>query len=250
MAQEHELTDRVAVIVGGSGEIGAATARRLARLGASVVLTYHKQRDAAERIIRELDGERHFAVPADVGEAPSLAELGAFVSERCGRADILVNAAGFTRSIAHRDLDALDDAFIDRMFQVNWRGSFGAIRTLAPLLKASGDGLIVNISSIAGTTGIGSNIAYCAVKAGIDVMTRSLARALAPDIRVMAVSPGVVDTDFVPGRDADFNERVAKTIPLRRIATADDVADAILACATHLRYSTGAIITVDGGRSL
>ena len=113
---------------------------------------------------------------------------------------MLVNAAGFTKPVPHADLDALDDALIDRMFAVNWRGQFAAIRTFAPMLKASGDGLIVSISSIAGQTGIGSSIAYCAVKAGIDVMTKSLARALAPEIRVMGVAPGVVDTGFVPGR--------------------------------------------------
>jgi 3-oxoacyl-[acyl-carrier protein] reductase len=133
---------------------------------------------------------------------------------------------------------------------VNWRGQFAAIRAFAPMLKASGAGLVVSISSIAAMTGTGSSVAYCAVKAGIDVMTKSLARALAPEIRVMAVSPGVVDTGFVPGRGADFNEKVSAATPLRRIATADDVAAAIVACATHLGYSTGTTIVVDGGRAL
>jgi NAD(P)-dependent dehydrogenase (short-subunit alcohol dehydrogenase family) len=118
------------------------------------------------------------------------------------------------------------------------------------MLKASGDGLIVSVSSIAGFTGAGSSIAYCAAKAGIDVMTKSLARVLAPEVRVLAVSPGVVDTQFVPGRGADFNEKVAASTPLRRIADADDIAAAIIACATMLGYSTGHIIQVDGGRAL
>ena len=136
------------------------------------------------------------------------------------------------------------------MFQVNWRGQFAAIRTFAPLLKASGDGLVVSISSIAGFTAIGSNIAYCAAKAGIDVMTKSLARALAPEVRVLAVSPGAVDTPFVPGRGADFNATMAFTTPLGRIGVVEDVAAAIAVCATHLGYSTGHIIQVDGGRAL
>jgi len=118
------------------------------------------------------------------------------------------------------------------------------------MLKASGDGLIVSISSIAGANGQGSSVAYCAVKAGIDVMTKSLGRALAPEIRVMAVSPGAVMTGFVPGRGVEFNTKTAATTPLKRVATADDVAEAVLACATHLRFSTGSIIVVDGGRSL
>jgi len=133
---------------------------------------------------------------------------------------------------------------------VNWRGQFAAIRTFAPMLQASGDGLIVSISSIAGQTGTGSSIAYCATKAGIDVMTKSLARALAPTVRVLGVAPGVVDTGFVPGRGAEFNAKTAASTPLRRVATADDVAQAVLACATTLRFSTGTTLVVDGGRSL
>ena len=112
------------------------------------------------------------------------------------------------------------------MFQVNWRGQFAAIRTFAPLLKASGDGLVVSISSIAGLHRRRLvNLAYCAAKAGIDVMTKSLARALAPEVRVLAVSPGVVDTDFVPGRGADFNEKVAASTSRSGASpTAEDVA--------------------------
>jgi 3-oxoacyl-[acyl-carrier protein] reductase len=136
------------------------------------------------------------------------------------------------------------------MFAVNWRGQFATIRTFAPLLKASGDGLIVSISSIAGTNGIGSSVAYCAAKAGIDVMTKSLARVLAPEVRVLAVAPGVVDTGFVPGRAADFNAKTAATTPLKRIATVDDIASAIVACATQLGFATGTTFVVDGGRSL
>ncbi|RYX98881.1 MAG: SDR family oxidoreductase, partial [Bradyrhizobiaceae bacterium] len=160
------------------------------------------------------------------------------------------NSAGYTRPIPIGDLDALTDDFIDDMFKVNWRGQFAAIRAFAPLLKASGDGLIVSISSIAGLNGVGSNLAYAAIKAGVDTMTKSLARALAPAVRVMAVSPGVVATDFVPGRDAAALEKVAPTIPLKRVATAADVGRAIAACATHLTYSTGSLIVVDGGRAL
>jgi 3-oxoacyl-[acyl-carrier protein] reductase len=162
----------------------------------------------------------------------------------------LVNAAGFTKPVPHADLDALDDDLIDRMFEVNWRGQFATIRTFVPLLKASGDGLIVCISSIAALTGVGSSIAYCAAKAGIDVMTKSLARVLAPEIRVLAVSPGVVDTAFVPGRGAEFNAKVAAAAPLQRIGRPEEIAAAILACATHLTFSTGSTIVVDGGRAL
>jgi NAD(P)-dependent dehydrogenase (short-subunit alcohol dehydrogenase family) len=163
---------------------------------------------------------------------------------------ILVNSAGHTQAVPPGDLDGLTDELIDDILRVNFRGVFATIRAFAPLLKASGDGLIVNISSIAGFTGSGSNLAYSAAKAGIDVVGDALARALAPAVRVISVSPGVVDSSFVPGRGAEFNAKAAATMPLRRVGTVDDVAAAVQACATTLRYATGTRIVVDGGRHL
>lgn len=247
------LTQKVALVLGGAGGIGAAASRLLADAGATVVVAHRpgeRGAEAAAAVLATLSGHGHSAVPVDIAETPTLLAAREAIAARHGRLDILVNAAGFTKPVPHAALDQLDDELIDRMFQVNWRGAFAAVRTFAPMLKASGDGLIVSVSSISATTGVGSSIAYCAVKAGIDVMTKSLARALAPEIRVLAVSPGVVDTGFVPGRGADFNDKVAATTPLRRIATADDIAGGILACATHLGFSTGNVIVVDGGRSL
>lgn len=246
------LEGKVALVVGGAGAIGGATSRMLAQAGATVAVTHMpSEADArsAQALIAEL-GDSHAAFPADVSDTQTLIAVRDQIAARYGRLDILVNAAGFTRPVPHADLDALTDELIDRMFQVNWRGQFASVRTFAPLLKASGDGLIVSISSIAAFTGVGSSIAYCAAKAGIDVMTKALARALAPEIRVLAISPGVVDTAFVPGRGADFNDKVTNSTPLKRIAEADDIAAAITACATMLGYSTGHIIQVDGGRAL
>jgi 3-oxoacyl-[acyl-carrier protein] reductase len=253
MACSFSLKDKVALIVGGAGGIGAATARRFSESGARVVITNRAgpgKAATANALLATFTGEGHSAFTADVADTTTLIALREAVVARYGRLDILVNTAGFTKSVPHSDLDALDDDLIDRMFQVNWRGQFAAIRTFASLLKASGDGLIVSVSSIAGTTGSGSSIAYCATKAGIDVMTKSLARALAPQVRVLGVAPGVVDTGFVPGRGADFNAKTSATTPLKRVATAHDLAEAILCCATHLTFSTGTTIVVDGGRSL
>ncbi len=247
------MDSKVVLVVGGAGSIGAEVARLFAGEGARVVITHRNAAEAAAHAagtLTTLSGGGHAALAADVAQTATLVALREEIVRRYGRLDVLVNAAGFTKPVPHADLDALDDELIDRMFAVNWRGQFAAIRTFAPLLKASGDGLIVSISSIAGSNGIGSSIAYCAAKAGIDVMTKSLARALAPEVRVLAVAPGVVDTSFVPGRGADFNDKTAATTPLKRIATTHDVASAILACATHLRFSTGTTIVVDGGRSL
>jgi 3-oxoacyl-[acyl-carrier protein] reductase len=247
------LDGKVVLIIGGSGGVGAATARLFADAGAMVAVT-HSARPAsagkAEALLQTLEGDGHSSFAVDVASSATLITLREAIAARYGRLDILVNSAGFTKPVPHADLDALSDDLIDEIFKVNWRGQFAAIRIFAPLLKASGKGLIVSVSSIAATTGVGSSIAYCAAKAGIDVMTKSLARALAPEIRVLAVSPGVVDTQFVPGRGPDFNDKVAATTPLKRIGTVDDVAQAILASATHLSFSTGHTIIVDGGRGL
>jgi 3-oxoacyl-[acyl-carrier protein] reductase len=253
ISMTKQLSGKVAVIVGGSGGIGEACAHLFADAGALITLTHRPGPDKAEKaysILQKLSGDRHLAVAVDIGETATILALRDRITSYYGRCDILINSAGFTKPVPHHDLDALDDALIDRMFAVNWRGQFAMIRAFTPLLKRSSEGLIVSVSSIAGSTGQGSNIAYCATKAGIDVMTKSLGRALAPEIRVLGVSPGVVDTGFVPGRGTEFNEKTAATTPLRRVATANDVAKAILACATHLPFSTGTTLVVDGGRSL
>jgi 3-oxoacyl-[acyl-carrier protein] reductase len=253
-APRERLDGEVAVITGGAGAIGAATARRLAALGARVVLLQRGALDGAHALLAELpgqgEGRDHFALRASVTDSATLADAAAQVAERTGGATLLVNAAGFTKPVPAANLDALDDALIDAVFAVTWRGSFAAIRAFAPQLKASGDALVVNVSSIAAFTGLGSNLAYAAAKAGMDATTRALAKTLAPQVRVLAVSPGVVDTPFVAGRDAGFNERVGATLPLRRVGVADDVAAAIVACATSLRYATGSVFVVDGGRHL
>lgn len=247
------MEGKVVLVVGGAGSIGAAAAVRFAELGARIAITHRDSPTAASAaadVLQTLPGEGHAALVADAARTDTLEALRAEIERRFGRLDVLVNAAGFTKPVPHADLEALDDELIDRMFVVNWRGQFATIRTFAPLLKASGDGLIVSISSIAGTTGVGSSIAYCAAKAGIDVMTKSLARVLAPEVRVLGVAPGVVDTNFVPGRGADFTARTAATTPLKRVATAEDIAAAVVACATQLRFATGTTFVVDGGRSL
>jgi 3-oxoacyl-[acyl-carrier protein] reductase len=251
MTYPVSLQGKVALVIGGAGDIGRASGRMLAEAGAVVALTHRpgKSNEASD-LAAALPGTGHGAFPADVADTSSLLALRNAIQARYGRLDILVNAAGFTKPVPHADLNALTDELIDEMFRVNWRGQFAAVRTFAPMLQERGDGLVVSISSISAVTAVGSSIAYCAAKAGIDVMTKALARALAPKVRVLAVSPGVVDTGFVPGRGPDFNDKVAASTPLKRIATPDDIAAAVVACATHLAYSTGTIIVVDGGRAL
>ena len=244
------LTGQVAVIAGGNGGIGYATATRLARAGARVVLLVRSDLAKAQTRANELPGTGHGAVLASIDNSEELKRAAAEVAAQWGRADILVNTAGITKAVPHKDLDALDDALIDEMFISTWRGPFATIRAFAPMLRVSGNGLVVNISSIAATTGVGSNVAYCAAKAGLDVMTVCLGRALAPEIRMINVSPGVVQTTFVPGRDQAWSDKQAAAAPLKRVGLPDDIAAAIEACATTLKFATGTTIQVDGGRHL
>jgi 3-oxoacyl-[acyl-carrier protein] reductase len=245
-----QLAGKVAVVVGGSGGIGAEICAHLAQAGATVVLTYCKGREAAERILAGLPGKGHWAKQVSVDDSAGLKILAAEVESRHGRCDILVNCAGITRFVPHADLEALDDQLIDDIFRTNWRGAFAAVRAFRPLLHLTRSGLVINISSIAGATGMGSNVAYCASKAALDAMTKSLARALAPEIRVVSVSPGLVDTEFVKGLDQRWRDEQAARTPLKRLATPAEIGAAVLAVATLLPYSNGCIIPVDGGRPL
>ena len=247
----ERLDGKVAVITGGTGAIGMACAHRLSRLGAHCVLLYHRESaQAAQTKAEALTGSGHCAMRVQVTDSASLKTAAESVMQRYGRIDILINSAGYTQPVPAADLEALTDELIDDILQVNFRGVMASIRAFMPMLQASGDGLVVNISSIAAFTGTGSNLAYVAAKAATDVVGDALAKAFAPRVRVVSVSPGVVDTGFVPGRGADFNEKAAATIPLKRVGTADDVAAAVQACATTLRYMTGTRLVVDGGRHL
>lgn len=246
------LDGKVAVIAGGLGAIGYASARRLAALGATCVLLHRKGDDAAARAasLPAGAGQRHSALRADIVDTPSLQQAAADVQAGYGRCDILVNSAGHTRPVPAADLDGLTDELIDDLLRANFRGVFATIRAFAPLLKASGDGLVVNVSSIAGFTGVGSNLAYVAAKAGLDVVGDALAKALAPAVRVVSVSPGAVESTFVPGRGEQFKAQMASSTPLGRIGLPEDVAATVEALATTLRFVTGTRIVVDGGRHL
>ncbi len=244
------LTGKVALVTGGAGGIGSAICQTLAQAGASVVITYNTDSAKANALLETLPGNGHAVVQASVTDSESLGKLADFVTQRYGRLDILVNNAGITTPVPHDDLDGLTDDWIDRIFQTNWRGSFAMIRACKALLLATGNGLVVNISSVAAQTGIGSNVAYCASKAAIDSLTRSLARALAPQIRVVSVSPGWVMGEYASRVDPVYLQAQVEATPLGRLATSDDVASAVLALATTLTFTTGSIIPVDGGRPL
>jgi 3-oxoacyl-[acyl-carrier protein] reductase len=243
----------VAVVTGGTGGIGAAICIALATAGFAVVVGFRRSAATAERLVAELPGSGHAALMSPVTDSAALQALAAVVGERYERCDVLVNCAGTTRFVPHGDLDGLDDALIDDILATNVRGSFAAIRALWPLLRTCGrpgGGVVVNISSIAARTAMGSNVMYCASKAAVDNMTQSLARALAPAVRVVSVSPGLVDTEFVKSLDPEWRDQQAARTPLGRLAAPEEVAAAVVAAVRDLTFTTGCVLSVDGGRPL
>lgn len=245
-----DLVGKVAVIVGGSGGIGAATAQLFAARGAKVVIGYRSQAEKAEALLENLTGAGHKALSVSITDSASIAAFRDVVMDKFGSVDVLINAAGTTTPVAHYDLDGLTDEIIDEVFASNWRGVFATIRAFTPMLKASGDAVIVNVSSIAAFKGFGSSVAYCGAKAALDSMTHTLALALAPEIRVLSVSPGMVATGFVPGRTQEQIEKAGAATPLKKVAKPEHVAQTILAVVTLMPLSTGIRIPVDAGRAL
>ncbi len=244
------LAGRVALVTGGSRGIGAATAMALADAGARVIVTHRDSEEGARRVVRALPGAGHRYHQASATDSRALNALAQDVAATEGRLDVLVNNAAMTKVIPHDDLHALDDDFFDRVMDTNVRGAFATIRAFRKLLDGEGGGVIVNISSLASRKGNGSNVAYCASKAALDNMTLSLARALAPGIRVLSVAPGLVDTELTRSWDADRRQEMLDRTPLGRLATVDDVAEAVLAAVVSLPSTTGVSIPVDGGRPL
>ncbi len=244
------MQNQIAVVTGGGGGIGSAICQRLATAGAKVVLTYSKSKERTETVAASLAGDGHITIQTSVDDSEACQRLADEIAERYGTVDLLVNNAGITTPVPHDDLDGLTDDWIDRIFQVNWRGAFASIRAFKPLLENGDGGTVINLSSISAVTGIGSNVAYCASKAAMDSMTRSLARALAPKIRIVSLSPGWVMGEYAKQVDPAYLQAQTDATPLNRLATPQDVANAALAVHTSLTFMTGNIIPVDGGRPL
>jgi len=245
------LAGKVALVTGSATGIGAAAAIELAREGADVVVNYSRSeaeakqtRDACAAL-----GVRTLLVRADCSHEEQVKEMVARAVDELGGIDLLVNNAGRTRFVPLPNIDELEDADWDSIFQLNVKGAFYATRACVPSMRARGEGLVVNVASVAGLTGAGSSIPYAVSKGAMITLTKSLAKALAPQIRVNAVAPGIVLTRWVAGRE-DHVERYAKDTPLGRAATAEDVARVIVSFATHGTFLTGEVIVVDGGREM
>ena len=246
-----DLAGRVAIVTGGGTGIGRATSLRLAKAGArAVVVNYSRSAPEAESTAKEIDG---VAFRADVSDEAQVKAMVAATVDRFGQLDVLVNNAGTTHFVPHPDLDALTDEVWNEILSVNLKGTFFCCRAGAPHLKKTG-GAIVNIASIAAHRASGSSIAYAVSKAGVVQLSRALALALAPEVRVNSVSPGLVSTRWFSSRFGDDaaaaqEETFAKATPLRKIATPDDVARAVVALLEN-DLITGQDLVVDGGKNV
>jgi 3-oxoacyl-[acyl-carrier protein] reductase len=242
------VKDRVAVVTGGGTGIGRGISELFARKGARVIVNYSRSKDDAESTVRAITnaGGTAIGVPADVTDQGHAKALMAAAHTEFGRIDYLINNAGWSQRVPHHQMDDLTDEIWDRVFETNLRGAFYCVRAATPYLKKQSGAAIVNIASIAALMGQGSSMAYAASKGAMVTLTKSLARALAPDIRVNAVLPGFIRTRFANWPDSAFDE-AEKITPLRRLGTPEDVAEATLFFAAHAMSTTGETLIVDGG---
>jgi 3-oxoacyl-[acyl-carrier protein] reductase len=253
--EQSDFKGKAAIVTGSSSGIGASVALGLARRGASVVINYSKsakEADAVAEAVKKAGGAVR-VVQANVALDADCRKMAAAAMEAFGRIDILVNNAGTTKFAAHRDLDALSADDFAKIYSVNVIGAFQMIRACVEPLRASGDGSVVNVSSVAGIEGLGSSVAYAASKGAMNTMTLSLARALAPEIRVNAVCPGLVATPWFTesfGAEAfgRIKDNYAKTAVLGRVADGDEIAKSVIFLAgSDARNITGETLLSDGG---
>jgi 3-oxoacyl-[acyl-carrier protein] reductase len=251
------LKGTVCIVTGSATGTGAACAVQLARKGARVVINYTKSvKDAQETLEKcKAAGTDAIVVQGDVAVDADCRKLAQAALDKWGRIDGLVNNAGITKFAAAADLDALTAEDFQRIYAVNVIGPYQMIRACAPAMKRQGTAAIVNISSISGIKGIGSSTAYIASKGALNAMTLALARSLAPEIRVNAVCPGLIETRWHLSRfsEADyakFKANYEKTVPLAKAASADDVAEVAVWLLEGAAQITGETILVDGGLHL
>lgn len=246
----------VAIVTGASSGIGAEVARDLAQAGCHVVVNYSSNREGGEAVAEacRASGVEAIATRGDVSSDADCVAMRDVALASWGRIDVLVNNAGVTRFADTSDLDALEAADFEAIFAVNVVGSYQMTRAAAPALREA-NGAVVNVSSDSGFSGTGSSLAYAASKGALNTLTLGLARSLAPHVRVNAVCPGFVDTDwmapvFTAGGLEAFKQRTAGAAPLQRIPTVEDVAEAVRWFALGAKSVTGQLLVLDAGAHL
>lgn len=241
---------KVAIVTGSATGIGRSAAYLLAERGYDVVVNYSRSEKEAEETAEGVRARKAvpLVVKANVGADEAVRGMVAQTVERFGRLDALVNNAAMTHFVGHTDLDGLTEEVWDEILQVNLKGTFYACRAAMPHLKAAG-GSIVNVASVAGIAGSGSSIAYAASKGAVITLTKSLAKAFAPEVRVNAVAPGPVQTRWLADHQ-DMVEQAIRITPMKRAATPDDIGEAIAYLADVATLVTGQVLVIDGGRTI
>ena len=243
----------VALVTGSATGVGRACVLQFAERGFDVVVNYSRSESEANATVAEVTalGAKALLCQCDVSDDTAVREMVKKVAQEYGRIDVVVNNAATTNFISHDDLEALTEEMWDRMLAVNLKGAFFVSRAAFDLLQAGEGGAIVNVSSVAGLTGSGSCIAYAASKGALNTMTLSLARSMAPKVRVNAVCPGPIDSRWIRegNPEWDLNQMVAD-FPIPRAASPADVADTVLYFALGTTLTTGQLLALDGGMLL
>jgi NAD(P)-dependent dehydrogenase (short-subunit alcohol dehydrogenase family) len=243
-AMDAPLTNRVALVTGAAKRLGRAVALRLAREGADVIIHYHSSQAEARATVSEAEklGRRSVALPADLGSISEIRELFQQVSDHFGRLDILVNSAA---NFLHTEFASTRETLWDQSLGTNLKAPFFCAQAAAPLLKQS-RGVIINFADIGGLLAWPDYIPHCVSKAGVIMLTKCLAKALAPDVRVNAIAPGTIT---MSGDPSEWENDFIRRAPLHRSGTTDDVADAV-SFLIHSNFVTGQVLVLDGGRTL
>jgi 3-oxoacyl-[acyl-carrier protein] reductase len=244
---------KAALVTGGATGIGRSAVLALARAGFDVAVNYSSSETAARETVAEAEklGARTLLVRCDVSDEKGVRAMLRAVEEKFQRLDVLVNNAGTTASWKPRDLETLSLEEWDRVFAVNVRGLFQVTRAALPLLRRGENPSIINTASIVGLRPGPQPLPYAASKAAVVNLTKTLAWNLGPEIRVNAVAPGWMEGDWMKrmlkDKYADLMEKRAKATPLRRVVTADDVAETMMSLIQSNRFVTGEIVVIDGG---
>jgi 3-oxoacyl-[acyl-carrier protein] reductase len=249
----NDQNTQAALVTGGSRGVGRAISVALANAGYAVAVNHRNSPEQALETLAEIEntGGNGIVLQGDISNDTDCRRIADETAKAFGRLDVLVNNAATTQFVAYDDMETLNAELWDRIFAVNVRGPFQCVRAARDLLKASGNGHVVNITSIAGIDGNGSSIPYCASKAALVNMTQSLAITLAPEVRVNSIAPGFIDTQWTrDGIGEGFDavcEKHRSRAALQKICFPADVADAVMSLVTGSRLVTGQTLVCDGG---
>jgi|TARA_B100000929_G_scaffold214442_1_gene171346 3-oxoacyl-[acyl-carrier protein] reductase len=251
------MKEKVAIVTGSATGVGAATAVLLAEKGCNVVINYTRSKEEAMATAQLV--EQHnvecIVFKADVSNDDECKSMVEAAIKKWGKIDYLVNNAGKTKFNPFENLDGLSgEDFLD-IYSVNVVGPYQMIKAVVPYMKQQGGGAIVNDSSLAGINGVGSSIAYVTSKAALNIMTKSLAHVLGPEIRINAVAPGPIQTRWLKGGMGDeaysaLIEQAENELPLKQVATAEDVAETLVWFLEGAKLITGEVLIVDSGAHL